>query len=245
MQSDKIYREEFSILSYHLNPSGRARMTTLANFFQEMAYQHANRLGFGYRDLKKESHLWVLSRMKIHVIRYPAWDETVTLETWHRGMERLFGMRDFRISDAQGSDLALAESAWLIVDAATRRPVRTPDPSFLDTTRDEKVFQTPLEKITLPEKMEHMRTHAVVHSDLDVVGHVNNVKYMEWCIDAVIGPGQPEEKIDDIEINYMHEAHPGEHVIISWKERIPGEHIFAGHLEGEGKEVFRARLHLT
>lgn len=245
MQPDNIYQKEFSILSYHLNPSGRARMTTLANFFQEMAYQHANRLGFGYRDLKKESHLWVLSRMKIHVIRYPVWDETVTLETWHRGMERLFGMRDFRIRDAQGSDLALAESAWLIVDAATRRPVRTPDPSFLNTTRDEKVFQTPLEKITLPENMENMGTHTVVHSDLDVVGHVNNVKYMEWCIDALIGPGQPEERIDALEINFMHEAHPGEKVSISVREGGSGVHFFAGHLERGEKEVFRALLHLT
>lgn len=241
---DNIFRKEFPIRSFHLNPSGKARLTTLANFFQEMAYQHANRLGFGYSDLKKNSNIWVLSRMKIEVIRYPVWDETVTLETWHRGMEGLFGMRDFRIRDQHGTDLALAESAWLIVDVSTRRPVRTPDPSFMSTTREEEVFDTTLEKIVLPDKLEPWSTHLVVHSDLDVVGHVNNVKYMEWCIDTFLTPGQPEEAINGIEINFLHEAQPGDSVIITGAEGGSGNHYFAGHLEKSGKEAFRARLHL-
>lgn len=239
---DLIYRKAFPILSYHLNPSGRARMTTLAYFFQEMAYQHANRLGFGYRDLKRNSTMWVLSRMKIEVSRYPAWDEVVTVETWHRGMERLFGMRDFRIRDAQGSDLALAESAWLIVDLDTRRPVRNANPAFLNSSREERVFDSNLEKISLPENMDTLGQHAVLYSDLDVVGHVNNVKYMEWCIDMLLAPGQSEDGIKGLEINFMHEAHPGETVIISGKNETQGILCFSGHLESDEAEVFRARL---
>ena len=237
-----VYRKSFPILSFHLNPSGKARMTSLAYFFQEMAYQHASQLGFGYRDLKRNSTMWVLSRMKIEVMRYPVWDEVVTMETWHRGMERLFGMRDFRIRDSEGFDLALAESAWLILDVATRRPVRTADPSFLGSSRKERVFDTSLEKIDLPENMVSVGKHAVVYSDLDVVGHVNNVKYMEWCIDMLLHPGQPGEEIKGLEINFMHEAHPGETVVVSGSAQAGGIYYYAGHLESGGPEVFRARL---
>ena len=57
----------FSISSYDLNPKKQARLTTMANFFQEMAYHHADQLGFGYDDLKEKQTYWVLSRMKIRI----------------------------------------------------------------------------------------------------------------------------------------------------------------------------------
>ena len=64
---DIIFSKNFHISSFYLDPLGHARMTTLANLFQEMAYQHSNQLGFGFRDLEKDKSMWVLSRMKIRV----------------------------------------------------------------------------------------------------------------------------------------------------------------------------------
>ena len=48
---------------------------------------------------------------------------------------------------------------------------------------DDAVFKEGLEKIILPEDMTLLRRHKVLFSDLDIVGHVNNVKYIEWCLD--------------------------------------------------------------
>ena len=244
---EQVYRKTYPILSFHVDPGGSARLTTLAHFFQEMAYQHAGQLGFGYRDLQKNSNLWVLSRMRIRVTRYPLWDEEVTMETWHRGMERLFGMRDFRVLDGAGNELALAGSAWLILDAETRRPVRSVDRAMQESRRDARVWDDPLEKIELPVDMEPVGQHMVVHSDLDVVGHVNNVKYMEWSIDAIHQGNGSGLVIREFEINFMHEARLGDIVLISGSAGR-GDHgagrliHVAGHLQNVGKEVFRARL---
>jgi acyl-ACP thioesterase len=45
----------------------------------------------------------------------------------------------------------------------------------------------------------------VVLSDLDIVNHVNNVKYLEWCLDYV----EPElilnSKIESFEMNFLRE----------------------------------------
>ncbi len=124
----------------------------MANFFQEMAYHHANQLGFGYDDLKEKQTFWVLSRMKIRIDQYPVWDDKVSVETWHRGMERLFGLRDFRVMDQSGKILGKATTAWLILDSQTRRPVRAVDDVLTKSKGDESVFDAGLNKISSARK---------------------------------------------------------------------------------------------
>lgn len=232
----------FSISSYDLNPRGAARLTTMANFFQEMAYQHANQLGFGYDDLKEKETYWVLVRMKIRMDRYPLWDEKVEVETWHRGMDRIFGVRDFRVRDSAGEQMGVASSAWLILDARTRRPVRTTDEVLHHSKGEESVFGEGLEKIVLPDSLEHLADHRVLFSDVDIVGHVNNVKYMEWCIDTALTGEQPAREIHEIEINFTHEALLGDDIEITGKLDLSGESFFLARRIGDEKEIFRTRL---
>jgi acyl-ACP thioesterase len=237
-----VFSKEFLISSYHLNPRKQARLTTLANFFQEMAYQHANQLGFGYRDLKKNKNMWVLSRMKIRVDRYPLWDDTVVVETWHRGMHRLFGMRDFRVRDQQGMVMAVATTAWLIVDMDTRRPVRPDDRTLHESRGEEAVLGESMDKLMLPDKLDELGIREVVHSDLDIVGHVNNVKYIEWCIDKAVPQSIPGSEIHEFEINFMHEALPGDRIMIKGKLQQASDSFFVAERTDGAQEIFRARL---
>ena len=96
---DSTYQKEFTISSYDLNPRGQARLTSMANFFQEIAYHHATQLGYGYEAMKERNTMWVLSRMKIRIHRYPEWKERIVIETWPSGTEKLFALRDFRVRD--------------------------------------------------------------------------------------------------------------------------------------------------
>jgi len=233
----------FTISSFDLNPKGQARLTTMANFFQEMAYHHAGQLGFGYDDLKEKQTYWVLSRMKIRINHYPVWDDQVKVETWHRGMERLFGLRDFRVMDQEGNLIGIASTAWLILDAQTRRPVRSNEEVMQKSKGEDSVFADGLQKIVLPEKLEALNHRRVVFSDLDIVGHVNNVKYMEWCIDA-IKRDMTGHEIEELEINFTHEALLGDEIVISGAQHSTLDSFFLAHRQDDEKEIFRARISL-
>ncbi|MEN8228543.1 MAG: acyl-ACP thioesterase domain-containing protein [Bacteroidota bacterium] len=238
--------KEFSISSYDLDPKGQAKLTTLANFLQEMAYYHAGQLGFGYDDMNERQTMWVLSRMRIRINHYPVWNDRVRVETWHKGMERLFGLRDFRVSDNSGGILGVASTAWLILDNQTRRPVRSTEEVLHLGRNDESVFEEKLEKIRLPDEMEALNHRKVLFSDLDIIGHVNNVKYMEWCIDAATTELNTDREIREIEINFMHEALLGDEIIISGVEEsgmnMVNESFFVATREGDRQEIFRACL---
>ena len=240
------FTRDFSISSFDLNPKGQARLTTMANFFQEMAYHHAGKLGFGYEDMNQRQIMWVLSRMRIRINQYPVWDDLVQVETWHKGMDRIFGLRDFRVKDNNGNLLGIASSAWLILDSQTRRPVRHADDVLQQGQGDDSVFEEKLGKIQLPDKMEMITRRAVRFSDLDIVGHVNNVKYMEWCIDAAMLQNDLQGEVRQLEINFMHEALQGDEVIISGTplsgNELPKESYFVARREGDGQEIIRTRL---
>jgi len=249
---ENTFAKEFTISSYDLNPRGQARLTTMANYFQEMAYHHANQLGFGYKDMNERHTLWVLSRMRIRIKRYPVWDDRVSVETWHKGMDRIFGLRDFRVKDMEGKVLGVASSAWLILDSQTRRPVR-PDTDVLHKGRGEdSVFDDKLDKIQLPDQMNEIAHRQVQFSDLDIVGHVNNVKYMEWCIDGIMSGEFMEREIRELEINFMHEAMLGDSIGLSVNEASGGsnesvtssgsELYFLAKRAEDNQEIIRARL---
>lgn len=244
--------KEFTISSYDLNPRGQARLTTMANYFQEMAYQHANQLGFGFDDMNMRQTMWVLSRMRIRMDHYPVWDDRVGVETWHKGMNRLFGLRDFRVRDETGKVLGLASSAWLILDSQTRRPVRPESDVLHDGQGSESVFDEALDKIHLPGQMTEMMQRQVLFSDLDIVGHVNNVKYMEWCIDALMLKESVDREIRELEINFVHEALLGDFITMrgSSVSGDPGissgnEFYFVANRAGDDQEIVRARLALS
>jgi acyl-ACP thioesterase len=240
------FSRTFVVSSYDLNPRGKARLTTMANYFQEMAYHHANQLGFGYKDMNRRQTMWVLSRMRIRMDQYPVWDDQVSVETWHKGMDRIFGLRDFRVKNEAGKVLGVASSAWLILDSRTRRPVR-PESDVLHKGRGAgSVFETQLAKIRLPEHMIKNTPREVQFSDLDIVGHVNNVKYMEWCIDAIQSAECMETEIRELEINFMHEAMLGDKITLSTANRSSdakeSEVYFLAIREKDNQEIIRARL---
>ncbi len=147
------FKKEFTITSYELNPGGEARLTTMANYFQEVAYHHANELGFGYDQMKERRSLWMLSRMKIKMLKYPAWKDRVVVETWPSGIDKLFALRDFRVCDTRGEVLGIATTYWLIVHLDTHRPIRpgVELERFSNIEYGDPVFDSKLEKNPVDE----------------------------------------------------------------------------------------------
>jgi acyl-ACP thioesterase len=239
-----MFTKEFTISSYDLNPGRQARLTSMANFFQEVAYHHASELGLGYEDMKSNKTTWVLSRMRIHMKRYPVWNDRIRLETWPSGVERLFALRDFRVLDSNEDVIGMASTAWLVLDIDTHRLIRPKEmmEQFKMIIHDVQMFDSPLDKISVLGAPRLLNQHRVVFSDLDIVGHVNNVKYMEWCIDAISGTEDAEKEIRELEINFNHEALLGDQINILGSEGAEGDIFFAATREKDGQEIISARI---
>jgi acyl-ACP thioesterase len=208
------------------------------NLAQEAAGQHAVHLGFGYDDLIKTNTTWILSRVHIQFVDTPKWRDELTLTTWHKGVNRLFYLRDFILKDAQGNPKVKATTSWLVLNLETRRLVRDPELMEDGTVNQEHVIETPADKVQMPKDVETVLAleHVVAYSDVDMNGHSNNAMYMQWAMDAVEYELASSRPVKELTINFNHETKAGDKVLIyrAVVEKEDGIHVF---VEGKVEET--------
>nr|MDA3824149.1 thioesterase [Bacteroidales bacterium] len=131
---------------------------------------------------------------------------------------------------------------FLMVDTEMHRPVRI-SPDFIKIeVRSDSVFESMPGKINIENSLHPSSVHTVRYSDLDIVGHVNNVKYIEWCTDVLDSELLINKGVADFEINFMSEAKSGEKVEISTSEMKDSVVWLSGKNLVTEKECFRAKI---
>ena len=80
-KTENTYIEKFKIRSYEVDITGRATVQTISNFLQEIAGNHAGRLGVSVDKLLAKKLTWVLSRLHLQMSSYPYWREEISILT--------------------------------------------------------------------------------------------------------------------------------------------------------------------
>ena len=234
----KKFTQNFTIPCYDTDASWRLKPTSFMNQAQEAAGLHAVHLGFGYDDLIVNNTAWILSRVHIEFLDTPKWRENITLTTWHKGLNRLFYLRDFILTDGNGKERVKATTSWLVLNLETRRLVRDSQLMEEGTVNLENAIETPADKVQLPKDVEPVLAfeHVVGYSDVDMNGHANNAMYMQWAMDAVDYDIASARPVRELTINFNHETKAGDSVALYRYvvEQEDGLHVF---VEGKVSDV--------
>ncbi len=215
-EPDHIYYETFQINAIECDFNQALKPAILFQHLTESAVVHATQLGVGFDAMIAQNLVWVHSRMKIKFYGFPRVGDTIAIRTWPRTIRRrLVYIRDFEVLDAGGQRLAAATSAWLILNAATHR-LAPPKSLNLDLPEvgDRIGLDDPLERIGLEQSGEERLRVRAGYSAVDILGHVNNSRYVEWICDAFPLELFRQRRLDWMQINYEHEVLPGEEVSI-------------------------------
>jgi medium-chain acyl-[acyl-carrier-protein] hydrolase len=246
-QAQKLYEETIRINTFECDIHQNWKPAAFFQHLTEAAGIHAARLGVGFEVMVAQNLYWVHSRMKIKFYDFPKPGDLVTIRTWPKTIQqKLFFIRDFELLDAGGSRLAAATSAWLIINATTRRMVM-PGSVNLDLPAFSERFglDEPLERIGLAQDGEERLCVQAGYSEIDLLGHVNNSRYVEWVCDAFPMDRYANRKIDWMQINYDHEIRPGEAVAIRVNpvERDPDLWAVEGINRTNQTRAFEAAVH--
>lgn len=224
------YIVKHRLTCYETDAAWRLKPASFMNMAQEAAGCHAVELGFGYDDLIAKNTAWILSRVRVDFLDTPLWREDMTLTTWHKGLNRLFFLRDFIMTDSEGRERVKATTSWLVMNLETRRLVRDPNLMEDGTICTENAIETPADKVQMPKDKEpvFVMNHLVSYSDVDTNGHTNNAMYMHWAMDAVDYEISSLRPVKSFTINFNHETKPGDLVAISKVvvEQEDGRHVF-------------------
>jgi medium-chain acyl-[acyl-carrier-protein] hydrolase len=102
----------------------------------------------------------------------------------------------------------------------------------------------PLERLDQAHDGEERLRLRAGYSSVDLVGHVNNSRYVEWVCDAFPIEMFQQKRLEFLQINYEHEVRPGEEVSILVNQVGGDSRLFA--VEGcnlnNGTSAFQALL---
>jgi medium-chain acyl-[acyl-carrier-protein] hydrolase len=238
----------YLVHSYEVDPRGKVALPAICKLMQETAYHNADHLGFGYHQLMEKQLFWVLSRLLIRMWRYPAWGETIRVQTWPSGVERLFAFRDFRMVDEAGNVLGAASSAWLILDAVKHRPQRPEElRDRIKSLPPERALPERPGKIPPPDQGTPGQFFPVRYSDLALYNHVNNAQYIQWILDSFPGDLHREAEVILFEINFLYETQLGDQVAIHTEtlETSPPSFRHAIKRKADSRDICLARSEWT
>ncbi len=227
--------------SYFINRFGKLSTSFMFYQMQEIAWEHANLLGFGYNQLKESNQFWVLSRLKVKINRRPEWTEKFSLETWSRGTDGFFGYRDFNFVDEAGDYIIQATSSWLILDALSKRIVRLSKfkefPEYA-----ESVFGSNAAKVKSPVTDEPLTFTPVLFNEIDINQHFNTGRYIERIIDDYPFSFHEENELAEFEINFLKEGLPTDRLAVKKQHVDKLNHLYSVVRESDGSDLIRANL---
>ena len=175
-------------------------------------------LGVSDKAILEEYNLvWIITDYDIEVVRLPRFAEEITIETEALSYNRLFCYRRFTIYDEAGQELIHMMATFVLMDRDSRK-VHAVEPDIVapyQSDFDKKLIRGPkYESLEEPfSKDYHVRFY-----DLDMNGHVNNSKYLDWIFEVMGADFLTQYIPKRINLKYVKEVRPGG-VITSSVER--------------------------
>ena len=223
--------------------NGHFSLHAFANLMQEAAWEHAEKLGFGFDYMAQHQAVWVLMETRLQFFGQPQWRDEIDLTTWHKGSKGIISFRDYLLTDKGGEPLMKASTDWVLINHETRRLVR---PDILSPFQDTVVMEDALPDFHIEENAsthENETVYKVCFSDLDFNGHVNNGRYYEWIANLFEPHNTAGKAVEKMQIKYQSECFLNDELLLRYKF-LDNTFQVQGLQKESGKKVFFAMMEL-
>ncbi len=249
MDALSIYKKNYHVDYGDSDYYKKLKLSSLFNYLQDIASLHSENLGIGINDIgQKHGVAWVLIRIMVDVERIPKWNEDIIVETWPIEPKKLEFERDFIVKDAEGNILVRAISSWVIMNIEKREInktelIRIDYPPFVE----ERAINKRMSKLKPNGHLQLVYKKLIGYSDIDINGHLNNSKYIDYITDCFSMEKHGEYSVESIQVSYISEALAGD-TIVFYKDISnleDGSVYVEGVNETEDKVYFKACVKIS
>ena len=205
--------DPFEISDYQF-PPGAIKVFDICHALSRVAGQHAGLLGIMDHFIAERETGWIILSFSLRLLDAKPVQGSVRLQTWIAAIEGASLIREFRIvaNNPDGSRSTIAEAAqgFIPFDRTTRRPILLAKEQRDTLSGNGRTF-------SFKENPERRRAKALIPAteptqsfvvtvgakDVDVNGHVNNAKYLEWVSEK---NDLPSSRQREFTVEYLQEA---------------------------------------
>ncbi|MCU7494534.1 MAG: acyl-ACP thioesterase [Ignavibacteria bacterium] len=180
------YERNYFIHYYDSDLKKRALITSLMRYFEDIAILQSEEASVGLDYYTKNRVAWVLYKWDIEILDYPKFKDTIRVVTCPMAFAKFYAFRSFDIYSSKDEHLVKGGSMWFFVDMNSRRPSTIPQEVY-DSYQISPANSKPLEieDPKAPGEITYKASFKVRQSDIDTNAHVNNIKYIEWALEAL------------------------------------------------------------
>ncbi len=232
-----IYTKNWEIYFSQCDPTGKMKLSEMANLFQLTASEHAIKGGLGFFDLQEFNQSWVMNRLRIEIDEL----DFVDVKTWIEVLKGAKSIRDFTI-EKNGKKLIGASSLWAVFNTEKRRPdILQIDSSHIERFPDLKPTEVENSILNIDFEPTEVIQYKVQFSDLDIVKHANNTKYLDWCLNTIDPEIIFKHRIKAIDMNFLKELSLHDKIEI---QKLETKNLIQFKVVNQEKVNFVCRLEL-
>lgn len=205
-----MYTFDSRIRYSEVGEDGRITISALMDYMQDCTNFQSEDLGVGLAFHKEHALMWVLNSWQIIFDRFPRMGEKITVGTQAYGYKRVFGYRNFLVTDAAGERVAIANSLWVLIDLKKGMPTTvTPEIGGVYGSHDPLEMDYAPRKIPVPKEGEEMPGITVREYHLDTNHHVNNRQYVQMAMEFL----DRDAAVRELRVEYKKQAVLGDEMI--------------------------------
>ena len=204
-----MYEFPLQITSNYVTSERVLSVPWLFRIFQDAAIGDVEKIGYGTDKTLSAGLLWVFSRVYVRIHSQPKYLSHARFET-HPGAKKAFLFPRYgTLYDEQGNVAAEISSIWALIREDTRALEMRPPLDSIDQTRGDEI---PLPGKVVPKPVTYHGSKTIAYCDVDLNGHLNNVRYIEMLVNLKDASFYKAHRISEMLIQYESEIRYGETV---------------------------------
>ncbi len=207
------FNREYFVHYYDCDTSLKLHVTSLLRYFEDIALLHSEDAGVGLKYYHKNKIAWLIYKWDIIIEDYPCFTDSVNIITEPHGYSKFYAYRTFDVRNKNDEQLIKGNSIWFLVDTNIRRPTKITEElyGYYNVPMEDRT-ELKLDDIGLVNSVDNQKEFFVRQSDIDTNDHVNNIKYVEWALEAIPTEILKTCTMKRLKVVYKKETHFGKKI---------------------------------
>ena len=228
-----IYRKNILIELSRCALDSRLSVPAVFEAFQDIAVEHAEKLGLGAEAMTKRGLFWITAKTRVRIHKRPKLLTPVTVETWPCVPGPVRADRCYRIMEGEEC-VAEGRTEWAVIEIPEKRVHRLNDlyPEGLVL----------VDNVLLPEHFRRVSEDTsdcaerpaikVPSTDIDLGGHMNNIAYIREMLGTYSTAELRQMEIKGVEVCFRYPCYEGEILRVFERKTESGREILMKKEDG-------------